>query len=584
MPKRSKKPKLIKKLQKFAKAYARKRKRAWLFHEILVVAAVISAVVVAAQLVYPAERTLPFTKVADVEVGSLTKREAIDYLFNSYSSVRLTVGFADKSITTTTDRAGILVDFQKAADAVARYPLWQRLIPFSLFYKALVINAKPEIVIDTQLAEQFAAEIKKQCNIAVQEAAVTITGSDVTLKKGADGRVCSDADIRQGLMETSLRQRKASTTISSQPVRPKKTNQVATGQFEQAKAIINSGLSVVITGKKIEVPRDVLAGWVVFADDSAKASYAVTLNEAAILSYLQSLRGDIYIAPFPTDVHTLDGVETSREQGRAGRDLDYGKTIAQIKQTLLEKKAATVTAKVTEVQPPLNYLHNYSQSQRGLEGLLADIVAEKGNYGISVIELGGMGRVASVNGDRKYVTASTYKLFIVYFVLKDLEVGRLKWDDVVTSGLTVRQCFEEMIVRSANRCALAYKARYGATNVVNKMHELGFGSVEHNSTWWASPNDMALYMKKLERGELLQGESREFLLGLLKRQVWRYGIPTGIRGVPIADKVGFLEDYIHDLAIVYSPKRTYIITIMTKGGSYGGMADVARRVDTYLNQ
>lgn len=584
MPKRSKKPKIVKKLQKFAKAYARKRKRAWLFHEILVVAGVISLIVVIAQLLYPVERTLPFTKVADVEVGSLTKREAIDYLFNSYSSVELAVGFADKSVMTTTDRAGVLVDFQKAADAAARYPVWQRLIPFSLFYKALVINAKPEITVDAQLAAQFAMEIKKQCDIAVQEASVTITGSEVTLRKGADGQVCTDTDIKRGLADTVLRHRKASITISSQPVRPQKTNQVATGQFEQAKAIIGSGLDIVVAGKKVTVSREVLASWVVFADDPAKASYTVTLNDGAIRSYLESLRGDIYIAPFPTDVRTIDGKETSRELGRPGRDLDYDKTVAQIKQALLEKKEVSVVAKVADVPPPLNYLHNYSQSQQGLEKLLADIVAEKGNYGISVVELGGMGRMASVNGDRKYVTASTYKLFIVYFVLKDLESGRLKWDDVITSGLNVRQCFEEMIVRSANRCALAYKARYGAANVVNKMHELGFGSVEHNSTWWASPNDMALYMKKLERGELLQGESREFLLGLLKRQVWRYGIPTGIRGVPIADKVGFLEDYIHDLAIVYSPKRTYILTIMTKGGSYGGMADVARRVNSYLDQ
>jgi beta-lactamase class A len=95
---------------------------------------------------------------------------------------------------------------------------------------------------------------------------------------------------------------------------------------------------------------------------------------------------------------------------------------------------------------------------------------------------------------------------------------------------------------------------------------------------------MALYLQKLERGELLQGDSREFLLSLLKRQIWRYGIPTGIPNMTIADKVGFLDDYIHDLAIVYSPHGTYILAIMTKGGSYSGMADVARRVENYLSQ
>jgi beta-lactamase class A len=583
MPKRTKKTKNRKKLHTVVKILTLQKKPSNL-HETGIVAGIIALIVIALQLVYPADRTLPFTKVADIQVGSLTKREAIQYLFASYSSVELTVDVAGKPVKTTTDRAGVLVDFQKAADATARYPLWQRLIPLSLFYKAAVINAKPEITVDAQLAGQFAKEIQRQCDVPAQEASVTIEHGEVVLKKGADGRLCSDKQIQENLSSTLLRHGKATAQIIAQTTSPKKTNQIATAQFIQAKSIIDSGLTVVVAGKKMPVPRGTLASWVVFNDDVTKRIHTVDLSDAAIRSYLQSLSGDVYIAPFPTDVHTIDGRESSREAGRPGRDIDYDNTIAQIKQALLQNKTATVNAKVTDVTPPLNYLHNYSQSQRGLEKLLADIVAEKGNYAITVTELGGMGRTASVNGDRKYVNASTYKLFIAYVVLKDIESGALKWEDVITGGLNVRQCFEEMIVRSANRCALAYKARYGASAIVDRMHQLGFASVEHNSTWWTAPNDMALYMKKLERSELLQGESREFLLGLLKRQVWRYGIPTGIRGVTIADKVGFLDSYIHDLAIVYSPKRTYILTIMTKGGSYGGMADAARRINTYLNQ
>ena len=546
--------------------------------------AAILAVVVAVQLVYPSDRTLPFTKVADVEIGGLTKREAIDYLFGTYGSSALTVKVAGTEINTTTDKAGVLVDFQKAADATARYPWWQRLVPFSLFYKSLVINARPEITIDEQLAKQFALTVQATCNKAVREASVAIQSGEVMLQPGADGRTCSDAAINQGLAGALLRHGTAQVTITSQAIEPAKTTALAKGQVEQAQKVIEHELTIAIDGERHEVSQETLASWVAFADNPSKSDFTVTLRDDAIHRYLETYKQLVYVSPIATDVHTLDGTETHRELGRAGQDIDYEATIGTIKRALQGKKTATVTATLKTVEPQLNYLHNYSQSQQGLERLLADIAGRKGNYAVSVTELGGMGRAANVNGDRKYVTASTYKLFVAYMVLKDIETGALKWEDVIVDGLNVRQCFEEMIVRSANRCALAYKARYGADTIVRKMRELGFASVEHNSTWWASANDLAKYMKQLERGQLLEGESRDFLLGLLKRQVWRYGIPTGIPSVTIADKVGFLEDYIHDIAIVYSPKGTYVLSIMTKGGSYGGMADVARQVHRYMNQ
>ena len=583
MPTQKLKKKSRKKASRLSEFFSAK-KQAWYLHEVLVIGGLVMLAVVVVQLFYPSDRTLPFTKVADIEVGSLTKRQAIEYLFDSYSSVPLTIDIAGTTIKSTTDKAGVLVDFQKAADAAARYPWWQRLIPFSLFYKSQVINARPEITVDEQLAKQFMQTVKEKCDKKAREAAVAIDKGKVTLQKGEDGRSCSESAIKKGLGSALLRHGAAQVTITTDVQHPAKSTAVAEGQFNEARAMIANGLTVVVGDQRTAVSSEVLASWVRFADDPAQGTYAVTLDDAAMRGYLQTLKQNVYVAAVATDVHTTDGVETRREYGRAGRDIDYDQTIAQIKQALADRKAKVVTAKIQTIEPALNYLHNYSQSQQGLERLLADIVAKKGNYGVSVTELSGMGRMASVNGDRKYVTASTYKLFVAYMVLKDLEVGGLKWEDVITGGLNVKQCFEEMIVQSANRCALAYIKRYGADNIVAKMHELGFASVEHNTTWWATPNDLALYMKKLERGQLLEGESREFLLGLLKRQVWRYGIPTGIRNVTIADKVGFLEDYIHDIAIVYGPKGTYILGIMTKGGSYGGMADVARQVHRYMIQ
>jgi hypothetical protein len=72
------------------------------------------------------------------------------------------------------------------------------------------------------------------------------------------------------------------------------------------------------------------------------------------------------------------------------------------------------------------------------------------------------------------------------------------------------------------------------------------------------------------------------LLEKMSRQLYRYGIPTGVNATRVEDKVGFLWDYIHDAAIVHKPQGTYILVIMTKGYSYGYIANVARQIDTIM--
>ena len=60
---------------------------------------------------------------------------------------------------------------------------------------------------------------------------------------------------------------------------------------------------------------------------------------------------------------------------------------------------------------------------------------------------------AEVNGDRDFVTASTFKVFLAYAVMHKVETGELSMDSQTDMGLTARSCIEEMILRSTNACA-----------------------------------------------------------------------------------------------------------------------------------
>jgi beta-lactamase class A len=69
----------------------------------------------------------------------------------------------------------------------------------------------------------------------------------------------------------------------------------------------------------------------------------------------------------------------------------------------------------------------------------------------------------------------------------------------------------------------------------------------------------------------------------MKSQVWRERIPAGVpSGIAVADKPGWLDNVENDAAIVYGPKSTYTLVIMTTGNSTQPLADLSKQIYDYL--
>lgn len=95
--------------------------------------------------------------------------------------------------------------------------------------------------------------------------------------------------------------------------------------------------------------------------------------------------------------------------------------------------------------------------------------------------------------------------------------------------------------------------------------------------------DEANMMEKLYNGSLLTSANRDFLFGFMNRQIYRSGIPAGSKGSVVTDKVGFLESWNHDMAIVHSPKSTYVLIVMSKYSSFSNISVLASRVYDFFN-
>lgn len=188
------------------------------------------------------------------------------------------------------------------------------------------------------------------------------------------------------------------------------------------------------------------------------------------------------------------------------------------------------------------------------------------------------------NADTQFTSASTYKIFVAYAMINDVETGRRTWSSAI-NGTTWDACLSRMIINSDNTCPEAYLASIGYSKFNEIVQSLGVSDKTAFQPYdmRTTAGDLALVLQKLYQGELMSEENKSKLLGLMSRQVYRQGIPTGVGGAGVVyDKVGFMDDLLHDAAIVHSDAGDYVLVIMTNGESWEYIAQVAAYVNGML--
>ena len=63
----------------------------------------------------------------------------------------------------------------------------------------------------------------------------------------------------------------------------------------------------------------------------------------------------------------------------------------------------------------------------------------------------------------------------------------------------------------------------------------------------------------------------------MKQQIYRKGIPAGT-SYQVADKVGFLDGYLNDSAVVYTNKGPVLISIFSNNLSWGAISDMTKDI------
>ena len=212
---------------------------------------------------------------------------------------------------------------------------------------------------------------------------------------------------------------------------------------------------------------------------------------------------------------------------------------------------------------------------------LAD--AYPGSISISLQELSGQQRSAATGGQTSRVTASTYKLYVAYSIIRQVESDALSWTDSISGGRDLAQCFQDMIVVSDNPCPEEIGADIGWDTIYSDAAAAGATSTgQGEGAIVTTADDLSLILVRLETGQLNISEAgHQQLREALGANVHRLGIPAGSTG-QVLNKPGWIDGYVHDAAIVRHPQGSYVLSIMSEGSSWQSVASISSGIEAAL--
>lgn len=554
----------------------------WPIRKIAQVVGIFLVAVVLVQLLWPKNRALPGVTVDALGVGGKTITAIQKELESSYKSAQLTVVTGAKNTTTSFAEAGIDPQTKQTAEAAADYPLVWRFVPFSSVFIGMDRSTSMSANFDDDRLKYLATQISKEAYVAPKNASVTVADGKVKLISAKPSQAYGANEIIQGIKKSNLAP-KATVTIKAQEKEAPRSDSEVRAVLQKAQRAVDTPLTFSVNNENITANSSTIGTWLDFPEDPKTKMLSLSVNAEALKKYLTStIQPKVYKAPGVTTITLVDDVETGRTVGQNGRGIDIPKITESVNTALQSGKKSTITVSATALPPSVVYKRSYSKTSAGLTALLNNIAGSKG-FGVTVATMYGSGMSANANGGKQFEAASTYKLFVAYVVFQRVNQGAMTWNDSI-NGKTAAQCFDDMIVKSDNNCAKAFVTKVGGWQVVeDAMRGLGLGGTDlTGSTLLTTANDLSIFLQKLQAGSLLNANDTGRLLDTMKRQIYRAGIPKGT-GQTVADKVGFVDDVIHDAAIVYGPQGPYVLVIMTSNSSWSAIASIAAQINSYLN-
>ena len=169
-----------------------------------------------------------------------------------------------------------------------------------------------------------------------------------------------------------------------------------------------------------------------------------------------------------------------------------------------------------------------------------------------------------------------------------MDLGSLPWP--IGTRITIGTALERMVTLSDNSGAYMLAKKVGSGRINEDMFSLGLMHTHiRGEDLQTSAYDMARLLEIIARGEALSAQTSSEMVHLMARQQVRNRIPVLLPAeATVANKTGNWAAAAHDVAIVYGPRSTFVIVLLSDGiadfdALYMAMATAARNVYDLAN-
>ncbi len=322
--------------------------------------------------------------------------------------------------------------------------------------------------------------------------------------------------------------------------------------------------------------------------DLLKSEARLALSYGLVQSYVAgTIAPLVATAGVPEQIMLTDGVVSGTTQGVRGSILDESdlteKIMTAFSQNTQNVRGNTVAAAIETVTEK-----RYSRSAVGLDLLLKDWDSgHAGEWGVSILDGTDSSIRAELHPDEPFVTASIYKLYVASYMYSKIDSGDVDIDSQTALGKSYGQCLEDMIVVSDNACPTYFFNNFGYSAIQSYVTSNGYSATDvdnsHGGDKYTTAKDTMALMQDLASGKLISSDSLQLLREDMSRQIYRSGIPKGVGGTYVEDKVGFLYGNNHDTAFI-GGDRPYTLVILSDGASFQAISELTQAIHATMTR
>ena len=216
--------------------------------------------------------------------------------------------------------------------------------------------------------------------------------------------------------------------------------------------------------------------------------------------------------------------------------------------------------------------------------LQALVGSQTSDVGVAAVDLTS-GETVSINGNTTFPMASTVKVAVAAAYLSQVDHGRRSLDDRI-SGLSASSLMERMMIHSDNHATDMLIRDLGGPKAIQEwvqFHGLDHLRVDRNIArlladkrdLWdyrdsSTPLAMVDLLRRLDKGNVLQPESRSYLMDLMGRCETGKNRIRGMLpwGTKVEHKTGTLNGYTSDVGyITLSNGHRIAVAMFARGGA-----------------